>query len=105
VFVVRYEQLLDDATSHVQRIAEYLGIELSTEVAEAIVSRNSFEVVAGRKRGDEDPLSFYRKGLAGDWKNHFTTEAAYEFSRYAGDALVELGYEPDNSWISGVFTS
>jgi hypothetical protein len=56
--------------------------------------------MAGRKRGEEDQFSFLRKGIVGDWRNHFSAEAAVVFDAHAGSALIELGYEPDRSWIT-----
>jgi len=53
----------------------------------------------GRKQGEEDRSSFIRKGIAGDWKNHFTPETARVFNELAGDMLIKLGYEQDDSWV------
>jgi hypothetical protein len=47
----------------------------------------------------ESKGNFLRKGIAGDWKNAFTPEAARVFDAYAGDLLIELGYERDHSWV------
>ena len=52
----------------------------------------------GRAPGAEDRGSFIRKGVAGDWVNHFTRETAELFDELAGDALVALGYESDRGW-------
>ena len=52
----------------------------------------------GRKAGDEDRSSFIRKGVAGDWVNHFTKDTSKLFQELAGDALLALGYEKDPEW-------
>jgi hypothetical protein len=63
------------------------------------VEATSFERLSlGRERGEEDPSSFFRKGVAGDWRNTFTEEDRRVFKREAGDSLIELGYEVDRSW-------
>ncbi len=36
-----------------------------------------------------------RRGVIGDWKNHFTDEHRAAFAEIAGPQLVELGYEGD----------
>jgi hypothetical protein len=52
----------------------------------------------GRAPGQEDRTNFIRKGVVGDWVNHFSREAAEVFDWLAGDTLVSLGYEPDRGW-------
>ena len=59
----------------------------------------SFEKLSkGRTRGQEDPTSFFRKGIAGDWRNVFTEEDKVLFKKEAGDLLIKLGYEEDLDW-------
>ena len=59
----------------------------------------SFEKLSrGRTRGEEDATSFFRKGVAGDWKNTFTEGDKSIFKEAAGDLLVRLGYEKDAGW-------
>jgi len=36
-----------------------------------------------------------RRGVIGDWQNHFTDEHRVAFTEVAGRQLVELGYEAD----------
>jgi hypothetical protein len=58
--------------------------------------RTRFESRAGgRKAGQEDPSSHYRKGVAGDWVNHFTPAHAEAFEERFGDLLPRLGYAED----------
>jgi hypothetical protein len=52
----------------------------------------------GRERGAGDTGSHYRKGIAGDWVNHFTPRHASVFEELYGDILVRLGYEEDSDW-------
>ena len=40
----------------------------------------------------------FRSGKAGGWSEHFTAEHKNLFKDIAGDLLVKLGYEKDNSW-------
>lgn len=63
-----------------------------------IIARQSFQKLAGRKRGQEDPKSHYRKGVAGDWKNYLTGANKDLFKERWGQLLVDLGYEKDLSW-------
>ena len=63
-----------------------------------VVANHSFEALSGRKSGTEDPNSFIRKGIVGDWKNHFSVEAAQAFDHHFGEMFVKLGYEADRGW-------
>lgn len=52
----------------------------------------------GRNAGQADEKSHYRKGVAGDWKNHFDPEHVAHFKRSYNDLLLELGYEERPDW-------
>jgi hypothetical protein len=71
-------------------------------MVELAVRRHDFSRSAGRQAGQEDRGSFRRKGASGDWRNHFTREAGEVFDSYAGDALIDFGYETDRSWVAGL---
>ena len=64
-----------------------------------IAEEFSFERQADRRPGEEDRSSFLRKGLVGDWRNHFSQQARKTFDWYAGGELLLLGYERDRSWV------
>jgi hypothetical protein len=70
------------------------------EELHAIVKKYSFKKQSGRNPGKQDSSSFMRKGIVGDWVNHFNREASEMFEYYAGDELRLLGYEIDNNWIN-----
>jgi hypothetical protein len=52
----------------------------------------------GRQQGQEDRKSHYRKGVAGDWRNHFQSRHVAFFKERYGDLLLKLGYERDADW-------
>ena len=95
---VRYEHLLDRPVEEVVRLLDFLGADASRQPAEQCVEATSFERVSQRERGHEDSSSFFRKGVAGDWRNVFTEKDKQIFKEVAGDILIELGYEEDNNW-------
>ena len=65
------------------------------------VRSHSFERLAGQRQvGEEDPKHHYRKGLPGDWRNHFGRREAEYFAKHHADLLVTLGYEKDDAWVS-----
>jgi Sulfotransferase domain len=95
---VRYEDLIANEQQEFAKIIEYCQIDISTEKLTEIVDGNSFNKRAGRKRGDEDVSSHFRKGVSGDWKNHFTDRIKAEFKKKYGQLLIDTGYEKDLSW-------
>jgi len=97
---VSFEGLLEDPVgSMVRALADASGNEPDRELVELAVRRHDFSKSAGRTSGEEDRAAFRRKGAAGDWRAHFTREAAEVFDAHAGDELVEFGYEPDRAWV------
>jgi hypothetical protein len=93
-----YEELLADGPRVVRDLLLYLGLPADEAIVADMIERSSFRFYAGREPGQEDRRRFYRKGVAGDWKNHFTAEQREQFKQLAGDLLVTLGYERDLSW-------
>jgi GT2 family glycosyltransferase len=96
-FEVRYEDLLDDPAAELGRLLAFLGVDHDPEMVSRIAEDNSFERVTGRKRGEEDPAHFNRKGVAGEWKKVFTDRDRRVFEERAGALLAELGYEQDGT--------
>jgi hypothetical protein len=95
---VRYENLLERPVDETRRLLRFLGADDSENVAQQCVELTSFERMSKRKRGQEDSSSFFRKGVAGDWKNVFTERDKEIFKEVAGDLLIKLGYEKDGDW-------
>lgn len=96
---VRYEDLLERPEEEVRRLLEFLRAEASEKTVKRCVNAASFDKLSkGRTRGQEDPTSFFRKGIAGDWSNVFTEQDKALFKKEAGDLLIQLGYEKDDSW-------
>jgi hypothetical protein len=95
---VRYEDLLVQPEREMERLFGFLGADASEGVVRRCVEAASFgRLSQGRKRGEE-AASFFRKGIAGDWKNVFTERDRAVFKEAAGDVLVALGYERDCDW-------
>ena len=64
-----------------------------------IVWENDFARKAGgRQPGQEETKSHYRKGVAGDWRNHFEAEHIEYFKDHHNEVLIKLGYEQHPDW-------
>jgi len=96
---VRYEDLLVKPEEEMARLLGFLGAETGEETVRHCVDSASFEKLSkGRRRDEEDATSFFRKGVAGDWKNVFTARDRRVFKEEAGGLLVRLGYEAEDHW-------
>jgi hypothetical protein len=96
---VRYEDLLERPNEEVEKLLGFLGVDTDERLVEHCVSSASFEKLSrGRQRGQEDPSSFYRKGVAGDWKYLFDERDRQVYKEEAGELLIRLGYEKDGGW-------
>ncbi|MEO0630446.1 MAG: sulfotransferase domain-containing protein [Planctomycetota bacterium] len=99
---VKYEDLTADTPGEMARIFKHLDIKPNPGEIDRIVENSSFQSMTGRKPGEEDTSSHFRKGVAGDWKNAFTPKVAEAFKdRFQAD-LVRLGYATDDSWLNEV---
>ena len=97
---VRYEDMLADPVTTLIAVCRKLDHDLGSARASAIASRYSFSVQTGRKPGEEERKNYLRKGIAGDWRNHFDRECCEMFDQAAGAQLRTLGYESDSSWVA-----
>jgi hypothetical protein len=95
---VAYEKLLTDGAPVVTNLLRFLGLPYDDALVADLLERSSFRFHAGRERGQENRKRFYRKGIVGDWRNHFTAEHKRIFKAVAGDMLIRLGYEKDLAW-------
>ncbi len=64
----------------------------------AIVASRTFERLTGRKKGQENAHSHLRKGVPGDWRNHFSPEHVRAFKATYNSLVLNLGYESDPDW-------
>lgn len=97
---VKYEDMLERPTIVLSSLIQTgFHEEARSEDISYVVQRFSFTRMTGRRPGEEDRQSFARKGVAGDWVSHFSPESREVFDHYAGDVLMELGYEADRSWV------
>jgi hypothetical protein len=96
---VSYENLLVDGVNELsQAIEKAQGKPVDCRLVELAVERHAFKTETGRAAGEEHRGSFLRKGIAGDWVEHFSREAGEVFDQFAGQDLVDFGYESDRTW-------
>jgi hypothetical protein len=91
---VRYEELLGQDTEILEKLLiDHCELPVTRERLREILVKNRFEnLTGGRKPGEEDLMAHERKGIAGDWRNHFTRNITCEFNKRYGDLVVAGGY-------------
>ncbi len=98
--ILKYEDLLhDDVGIFEEVLIDRCQLPVSRENFRIAVNSSRFEsLTAGRQRGVEDVRSHERKGISGDWKNHFTDRIKGELKNKYGPLLIETDYEKDLDW-------
>lgn len=101
ILYLKYEDLLADPVGELRKAIEHVSpIPANDRLLRRSVDHFSMESITGRAPGNADNNAFVRKGISGDWRNHFTRELASVFARHAGDLLIQLGYERNHDWIN-----
>jgi hypothetical protein len=94
LMTIRYEELVgSEQLRHFQRVFAHCDIRMPEPILRDVLERNSFKALTkGREQGSEDVRSHLRKGVPGDWKNHFTPHVMEHFRSVTGDLVEVLGY-------------
>ncbi|XP_046322293.1 sulfotransferase 2B1 [Marmota monax] len=89
--LLTYEELQRDLQGSVQRICEFLGRPLDEEALSSVVAHSTFGAMKANSMSNYTLLptslldhrqgAFLRKGVCGDWKNHFTVAQSEAFDR------------------------
>lgn len=93
-FELRYEDLVAAPERILAETFSFLGVGSGIETVTACLAANTFEKLSGgRQPGEEDRTSFFRRGIAGDWRNHFDAACEAAFRDAGGPAaLDEAGF-------------
>lgn len=95
---VRYEDLRANPIPVLTRVLEFYDIRLPKEQIAEIVARVSAQTRFALRDNLRWNKGTARKGIVGDWRNHFTDKHVRRFKEVCGKFLVDLGYEKDLSW-------
>ena len=97
--IIKYEDLLTDCYSTLsESFSRLTGGHVDEARLRETVSRHTFEAETGRAPGVAAPENYIRKGVSGDWKNHFSDKALRVLDEHCGETMVKLGYESDRTW-------
>lgn len=72
---------------------------ITPALLEKIIDIKSFKRMSGgRKKGEENVKNHFRKGVAGDWRNHLNEAHIAAFRERYNPVLLKLGYEEVEDW-------
>lgn len=91
--LVRFEDLISQPVDVLTGCLAFLGVSLPRKEIERITERINFTTLSGgRSRGQADPKSHYRKGIAGEWRHVFSSADLDFVKRKCGDEYRKAGY-------------
>lgn len=104
VMFLKYEEVMEDPTYYMKKLAEFMGYPFSTEeeeqgLVEKIVEMCSFESLSNLEVNKSDTMkfgpvphnAFFRKGKVGDWKNHLTPSMAEKIDKIIEQKMSGFG--------------
>lgn len=94
----RYEDCLENPGEVLHRLLTDLGLSIPEQHCQEAVMANTREKMRRALDLTFKHNSFLRKGIHGDWANHFSHENKAAFKNLAGQLLIDLGYESDLDW-------
>jgi hypothetical protein len=96
ILLIRYSDLYKKPVSSLNKILRHLGVPLNKKRVATALKHFSFEkLTGGRKSGQEQATGFFRKGVIGDYQNHFDWLDRLIFRHFAKQEMQELGYKID----------
>ncbi|XP_008052352.1 bile salt sulfotransferase [Carlito syrichta] len=100
--ILSYEELKQDTRRTVEKICRFLGKKLEPEELNLVLKNSSFQAMKENKMSNYSLLGddyFFqnvlltRKGISGDWKNHFTVAQAEVFDKVFQEKMADLPRE------------
>lgn len=99
--LLRYEDMLRDLPGELARVARHLGWDATPETIRGAAAQTRFEVLraeeerSGFPEGVATADRFFRRGIAGGWRDTLSPTQAGRLERQHGDTMARLGYLRD----------
>ncbi|KAL2780362.1 sulfotransferase 1E1 [Daubentonia madagascariensis] len=99
VLILFYEDMKEDIRKEVMKLLQFLERKPSEELVDKIIQHTSFQEMKNNPYTNYTTLPeeimnhkvspFMRKGITGDWKNHFTVALNERFDKHYGQQMKE----------------
>ena len=104
VLMVAFEDMKKDRMGVIKQVAQFLGKELTKEQFQKVYDETSFEALKNNESGNYSYLQqigfwdgkmqpFMRKGVVGDWANHFSEERKKQFDDFVASSFANMQIE------------
>ncbi|MEQ8361389.1 MAG: sulfotransferase domain-containing protein [Cyclobacteriaceae bacterium] len=99
LMIIKYEDMLSNTSAVISEIYQFMNVNTDDNLLKKVVEETSFENMSGgRKAGVEDQTSYFRKGIVGDWLNHFGEKEKGIIRQIGGEELIHWNYTKDLNW-------
>lgn len=92
VMIIRFEDLVDVSkqSSFFSDLFSHCGIRFSKKETEKLLHKYRFGRL--QKKSKKEQVSHYRRGVPGDWQEHFDEKVLDSFNKLTKDLISKLGY-------------
>ncbi len=96
--LLRYEDMLEDSLTTFTKAAKFLQLNVSDELIQKALEHTRFEKLkhyedtVGFLHKPAKLKNFFRKGIAGDWKNRLTERQISKVVQDHGETMYKHGY-------------
>ncbi|XP_067840816.1 amine sulfotransferase-like [Heptranchias perlo] len=100
ILFVTYEEMKKDLRASIQKMCDFLGKELDDEKLDSVVEQCTFKTMKMNPMANYEKVdnknpkgAFLRKGIVGDWKNHFTVAQSEMFDRVFQERMKDVPFK------------
>ncbi|XP_052066958.1 sulfotransferase 1B1-like isoform X2 [Mytilus californianus] len=97
IFTCSYEEIKKDPKAEIRKLADFLEVQCTDTLIEDIAKATSFENMKENKvdlsKAADGITHIYRKGIVGDWKNHFTVAQNEQFDAQYAEEFQDSSYK------------
>ena len=100
ILFLKYEDMKENLKGAVETVAQFMGYNLTPTVVELICEQSSYSSMKENPavnyswtKANEGSQPFIRKGVVGDWRNHFSEEQSARLDAEYTTRLAGTGLE------------